>query len=422
MDLVDDDDRGVELSRRPENFPHALGDVPPIPRRGLAETCAMWSGAGQLWQALATDHEQIAERRWNERDVERRAMRILFEMLEPLLRQWPRRTRTWIEALPAMSTHSAAVMDTPTAGVSWALTRRAGWPPTKFVARHRRRTPATTLATTIKWCLDELSAIAPHKAVAERPEQKEARERLAAAMALLDSTALAEVVGNRPAHAELRAIRTEGAPWRALVPVCERLLWYHRTSLDELAMELVAPDPALGGRLFHLAVLGEVLHALRSSGATVTNMAPLGAGAKGPHFQVEDHDHRRWRLWFESAGSWVSGPPEPYLAAAKALFPHPQPLGADLMLEGPDGRVLLFECKYSSNRSTVAAGYHQAVCYAVEAFARADHVTSVVVGPTGVVRSAEYTQVDTALIGFVSPDDIASVVESALRLDAIDAS
>ncbi|HET6507110.1 MAG TPA: hypothetical protein VFG42_09990 [Baekduia sp.] len=369
---------------------------------------------------MATDHEQIAERRWNERDVEHRAMRVLFEMLEPLLRRWPRRTRAWIDALPAVTAHSTAVTATPTTGVSWPLTRRAGWPPQDFVARHRRRTPATTLATTVRWCLDELAALAPHAAVAERPEQKEARARLAAAMALLDTTALAEVSGDPPGHAELRAIRAEGSPWRSLVPVCERLLWRHRTPLDQLAMELVAPDPALGGRLFHLAVLGEVLHALRSSGATVTNVVPLGAGAKGPHFLVEDYAHRPWRLWFESAGSWSSDPPEPYLTAAKALFPHPQPLGADLMLEGPDGRVLLFECKYSSNRSTVAAGYHQAVCYAVEAFARADHVTSVVVGPTSVIRSAEYTQVDTALIGFVSPDDVPSVVEAALRQDAFD--
>jgi hypothetical protein len=49
-----------------------------MPERGLAETCSMWAGQGQLWRALAAAEDPVAERDWTPPDLEHRALRILY--------------------------------------------------------------------------------------------------------------------------------------------------------------------------------------------------------------------------------------------------------------------------------------------------------------------------------------------------------
>jgi hypothetical protein len=398
-------------------LPHDLRGLAPIPERGLAETCSMWTGQGQLWRALAAAQDTVAEREWTARDLEHRALRVLHGLLEPQLATWPTTTRAWLDALPASTEHRRSRRSQPSAGTLWSRSRVHGWPPRSFETSDRHRTSTTVLTGTVRWCLEQLAEVAAHAARPEDDTQRQARERTQIALGLLDRTPLRGVQARMPDRADLHAVRAEGRPWRSIVPVCEQLLWRHTSRLEELALRLVAPDPHTGGRLFHLAVLGEVLHALRTNGADVTSRVALGAGNPGPHFVLADHGGRKWQLWFEAAGSWTKDFPDPYLEAARALFDKPQPLGADLMLCGPNEQALLIECKYSLDRSVVAAGYHQAVCYATEMLDLFSHVTSVVVGPSGVVREPGWTTVGTTPVGFVAPEDLAPVIQSAVGED-----
>src|SRR4051794_8590880 len=78
-------------------------NLPEIPQRGLDEVLRTWSGQGQLWDALAAAKDPVAEREWSTADIRRRAHRVAFQQLEPLLARWPASRRAWVEALPAVS-------------------------------------------------------------------------------------------------------------------------------------------------------------------------------------------------------------------------------------------------------------------------------------------------------------------------------
>jgi hypothetical protein len=187
--------------------------------------------------------------------------------------------------------------------------------------------------------------------------------------------------------------------------------------LVELAQRIVAPDPDLAWRLFHLAVLGEVLHALRTCGARVSSKRPLGDSLRGPAYEVTDAGGRRWDLWFEAAGAWSRyGFDSPYVSAAAGVPGAGQPLGTDLMLVRPGDRALLLECKYSWNPSVVArGGYEQIVAYATEAHEIAPgNVTAVVVGPAGVVQHVGFAETLAGPIGIIPPEAIPPLIENAL--------
>lgn len=394
-----------------------LTGQPPIPTRGLDETLRAWSGQGQLWDALAAVRDPVAERHWTRRDVERRAHRVLFQLVEPRLAGWPATWRAWVDALPAVSYRRRLVSAVPVTGVSWPETRRGGWPPRSFIARPRYRTPDTLLITTLRWVLDELAVIRRSAAPPASDEQLAARARLGVALSLLAEEPLASAAGVPPTPTDLNAIRGAGMPWRALVPVARELRNLTGAGLLELAERIVAPDPELAWRLFHLAVLGELLHALRTSGARVVSQRPLGDAARGPAYRVDDADGRQWDLWFEAAGAWQRyGRDSPYVAATKGVPGAGQPIGTDLMLVRPDDRALLIECKYSWNPAVVArGGYEQVVAYATEAHEFAPgNVSAVVVGPASVVAGVGYADTLAGPVGIIPPESIAAVVENAL--------
>jgi hypothetical protein len=71
------------------------------PLDGLAEVLHGWSGRGQLYEALATVEDDLTEVRWQRRDIERRARRILFAQLESDIERWPTSAADWLHALPS---------------------------------------------------------------------------------------------------------------------------------------------------------------------------------------------------------------------------------------------------------------------------------------------------------------------------------
>ena len=394
-----------------------LTSQPPIPTRGLDETLRAWNGQGQLWDALAAVRDPVAERHWSRSDIQRRAHRILFQVLEPRLAGWPTTRRVWLDALPAVSHRRRVLSNVPVTGTSWSETRRSGWPPRAFLARPRYRTPDTLLVSTLRWVLEELAVVRRSAATPTRDAQVVAQRRADVALALLDDGPLATAMGLPPTPTDLNAIRGAGMPWRGLVPVARELRGLTGAGLVDLAERIVAPDPELAWRLFHLAVLGELLYALRTSGARIVSERPLGDSARGPAYIVTDAVGRQWDLWFEAAGAWQRyGRDSPYVAAAAGVPGAGQPIGTDLMLVRPNDRALLIECKYSWNPAVVArGGYEQVVAYATEAHEFAPgNVSAVVVGPSGVVEHGGYADTLAGPIGIVPPESIAAVVENAL--------
>ena len=177
----------------------------------------------------------------------------------------------------------------------------------------------TLLATTLRWTLDKLSDVARSAALPTSNEGIEARRRLSVALELLEYEPVASVTPTAPVPVELLAVAAEGQPWRGLEPVARRMRDAGVDgALRDLATKLIAPDPELAWRLFHLAVLGELLQALRGAGASIVSLRPLGASTPGPAYRVIDAADRAWDLWFEAAGAWRT-----YTARRRTHLQHP---------------------------------------------------------------------------------------------------
>ena len=402
---------------------HAMN--PPIPLAGLDEVLRAWSGQGQLWNALATIRDDVADREWSVEDVRRRAHRVLFAKLESHLERWPRDLRTWTEALPAESTRERILSSAPTSGTSWRDTRRLGWPPRAFAGHVRGRVADTLLVTTLRWTIEQILAIKKSAVSVDPSLAGVAREQLMIAQELLGVEPVASAQPIAPARADVTALDREGRPWTSLAPVCDALRFLNDASLYELCSELIMPsgDADLVWRLFHLGVLGEVLLYLRGTMAEVRSLKPLsGALTKGPSYRVEDHDGGHWDLWFEASGIWswpgYGSVREPYKDAVGGLFDSPRALGADLLLIGPGDKALILECKYSGERNYVAGGYAQAVAYAMELKDRlVDDATATVVGPEGVVKYHSYTDTLAGRIGVAPPSSLGIVLSRFFEVD-----
>lgn len=398
-----------------------LGPVrepPPIPERGLVEVLRSWSGQGQLWEALGAP-EDVAERHWKPTMVRRRARRVLFERLHTMLEEWPEDSRDWLDALPASTETLDYRSSSPRPGTSWTRTRIAGWPPRTFIGRHRQRIPETLLSTVTRWTLDQLAPLVRDAEKLGDPHHDQAVHRANVALGLLDVEPLSDVTPAAPTPPDLAAVAAEGHPWRLLVPVAAALQAADDPEvLAQLAREVVGPSPELTGRLFHLAVLGEVLHGLRTAGARVISRHPLGDSSGGPAYLVIDHEDHEWDLWFEAAGAWKYYDVEELYPQVAAGVPGAGgALGTDLMLIRRGERALLLECKHSWNPAVVArGGYLQALAYAVEALDLAPAVTSVVVGPERVVLESNYGNPDPyTRVGIVNPFEVPILIERAFE-------
>lgn len=408
----------MDLRDRAAGLP-GVGSAPLIPQRGLDEVLRSWSGQGQLWDALAACANPVAERRWDPGDVEARAHRVLFSKIEPELARWPADRRKWMDGIPPAMVRERVEAPMAMPGIDWVATRRLGWPPKRFVGRPPSRRQDELLAGILRWTFETLAPVYADRAPATGSEGRQAIERCELALELLEDPGLAEVVPFAPGASDLRALAADGEPWTGLARVAAELAVLDDTNLNRLAWQVVAPDAELAWRLFHLAVLGEVLHALRTAGAVVTSLGPLGASRPGPAFVVSDAQGDSWDLWFEAAGAWkYYGGNEPYPLVVAGVPGAGAALGCDVMLIQAERRALLLECKFSSSATVVArAGYIQALAYASEANELCPSVTAAVVGPESVVVASGWANTLPGLIGMISPSQLPEVIEHALRED-----
>lgn len=385
----------------------------PVPEEGLDEVLAAWSGRGQLLEALTAVDDEDGERRWSPTDIRRRAHRVLLASLLPALQTWPQRTDTWLDALPAEALRHIQVLPAPAAGVSWPATmRRHGWPPATFVVRARRRVADTLLVAVLRWTLETLREVRRDALAVEPSVDLAARQQLDVAIGLLEEEPLASATSHRPARHDLTAVRREGRPWAAVATVAQELMELD-VSLALWARRMVAPDPELRWRLFHLAVFGVLLRRLRETGAACISCRPLSAAAPAPAYDVRYDDGTRWDLWFEAGGLWsYYARWSPYMAATTNLPGANQPLNGDIVLVDPDRGALIIECKFSASASTVGrGGVPQLMAYMVESRTSvAPTVHGYVVAPSGVPGARTTVDAHTGRLGVTDPDQLGDVL------------
>lgn len=383
-----------------------------IPQDGLAEVLRGWSGRGQLYGALAEIPDRDDEISWQQQDIEGRAQRIQLTRLEPLLRTWPANATDWLHALPAQSLRQRRITDTPQSGTDWIESRMLGWPPEQFVIRERSRVADQVMVATLRWTLDRLAAIRYGAIRVERSVESIAKPQIEAALTLRRQPPLDGAEGARPTRSDVRALARSGWPWTKLAQVTEVLLDAQSKDLLSFAREHLFPDPDIRWRLFHLAVLGMLLRALRERGATITSLRPLsGSTTPGPAYSVKLNG-RKWDLWFEAAAIWTHyGRKSPYQVLTHTSLDYgATPLGADVLLISPQEDAYAFECKYGKLGYIARDGYLQAVTYGHEL--RAHHATRViscVVGPDPKVIQDHWVTENDVTIGMLGPRHISSL-------------
>ena len=378
-----------------------------VPEEGLAEVLRGWSSRGNLYTALAAvAADDWSEIRWTADDIRRRAHRIWFAELAPLLESWPTSPSEWLERLPAESHRSRRTASAPVAGVDWTATRLRGWPPDQFVIRDRSRIADQVMLRTLRWVIDRLDRIRRDAIRVECSVRDLARQQIEAALSLSQMAPLNHAVALRPSRAELNALRRSGFPWTTLVPVAEALRRDQYPDLMDLARRHIMPDEDLRWRLFHLAVFGIVLKALRTTGAALTSLRPLSASLRpGPHYEVRTSEGEVWDLWFEANAMWAYyGHKSAYSELAVAFARAPAVLGADIALIRPGVMAYLFECKYGDSHYVGRDGYHQINTYLSEATnTLVPCAVGYLVGPDEIVVRQSSTATGSIHINIVGP-------------------
>lgn len=395
-----------------------------LPRSGLDEILRGWNGDGDIYAALATIQDSALEVRWTERDIRRRASRILLGRMEEVILRLPTTEAEWAKHLPISMVAGKSTSRRVVHPVDWAQTsRRYGWPPRQLVSRPRARVPDESALTTLVWCANTLE----RRTREAYPLGKALIDRIARpvkALVNISRSELADVPSVRPDRLDLASLRSSGRPWTNLAQMAANLT-RAETDLSFLAYELIEPDPDLRWRLFHLSVLGATLMALKARGAKIRWTAPLAASVvKGPQFQATMPDTSKWDIWFEAAGAMsYYGVESPYRKATSSVVGDKKNTGADLMVVRPEERAFILECKWSGYPPYVGRdGFHQAASYALQA--RAQLVTSAwsyVIGPSEVIPETSYSLAawdETAVIlGSANIDSIAKIVDSFLQGD-----
>jgi hypothetical protein len=390
-------------------------DALPIPNEGLTEVLSSWSGRGDLFEALAAIEPEDFEfaRTWTRRDIERRANRVLFARLEPMLGQLPIRLDAWLDALPAESYRERILTLVPSANTIWVRTRQQfGWPPSRFAGRSRLRVADELIVTTLRWSIDSILRVRDDALAMEPRIDEGVSHQLRVLVELRDTEPVSYAIPVTPTKIDLKSLSLEGHPWNALAPVATLLRSAER-SLEELSRTVLVPDAEFRWRLFHLAVLGTVLMAFRSINLLGVSLAPLSATGGRPAYTIQGSPDRAWDIWFEAGGFWkFYGIESPYVGATRALPSSGRPLSPDIAVLALRERALILECKFSAASSYVSTGVTKAMAYALEAkTALAEEIDAWTVVPQGTISGATSVKTAAGTIGICMPSDIAGLVK-----------
>lgn len=355
---------------------------------GLREVVGGWSGEGSIFDQLAA-FTPTGALGWTAPDIRRRAHRVLLGLIRDDTAALPATVRRWQEYLP-QTTIPTRVTSRHVAGrVDWARTvRQHGWPATQFVTRERSRIVDEVTVRTLAWVSAELHRIVDNSGTLAPVTASEVTGRLAVIEATLAN--YPTLAPGRPDRLDMAALAGSGYPWTAVSRIAQLVVRSVRDP-EFIAFELIAPDPDLAWRLFHLSVYGAVIRALREHRFVVTWRRPLGGTAPGAQIEAISPTGVTYDLWFEggAARAHYQLPKSPYPTVVAPIPGIGGTLGVDVLLIQPHKRALLLECKWSSSAGYVGRyGYHQAASYALEARAGlADDVWSFVVGPDEMVAA-----------------------------------
>lgn len=396
-----------------------------IPSAGLAEVLRGWSGEGSIFDSLAFVSTPEAFD-WTARDIQRRARRVLLALIDPVSGTWPRTAGEWEEYLPSSSVSDQVVARVPRGSVNWRETqRRYGWPPREFLGRRRRRVIDEVTVGTLAWLSQEL------RQVVDDVRQLSAitAERVGARLDVIDETLRpwGDIGPARPDRLDLLSLRSSGYPWTSVAQAGEVVV---RAELDPefIAFDLIAPDPDIGWRLFHLASYGMVIRALRNHRFLVSWRRPLSGTRPGAQIEAIAPSGTGYDLWFEAgaARSAYGLAKAAYYDAVRAMEGVGGPIGVDVMLIEPGARALLLECKWSTNVQYVGRyGFHQSASYALDALGGlVNEVWSFVVGPHDVVPETSVAiglhERMGVVLGSTSPAHIGDVVSAFLTGEPTD--
>lgn len=374
----------------------------PIPEGGLDHVLRAWIGRGQLVKVINSLAPEELPRDWRPEDTLLRADLMLFLELVPQIARLPGTAKQWVDLLPAQSRRRRTIADAPTGGTSWVDTRRHyGWPPSSFVIRQRDRVAHELLAMALAWTGGTVLRLA-RRATSIDPAAAQPVTAQLDALARIFESGLIDREAAEPRPSELAAVAREGAAWRRLVDVARSI---RAASEPVLAAELLLPVPEMRPTLFQLAVLGELLRALQSAGASILGTSPLSFVGGREQFHVT-LGGRVWHLWMEAGGSWRRyGAESRYRSLATALRSQTRPLAPDLMLVLPDEAAFVLECKYSANSDYVGrTGLAQTLLYLTDVgTTMAPVVEGVVVAPDGVIGEPTSTDTPVGRLGLASP-------------------
>ena len=355
------------------------------PQAGLDHIRSQWSGRGTLIEALATlDPDQL----WSPEDVRRRLNRVLLGLVRDQVAALPRSARRWDEALPAETVVRRLTAAVPAGRVDYVRTRLAGWPPQSFVVRQRSRIPEELLTAATAWTLCRLGQVARDAKLLGSEDPKQLAPQLDAARAALELPTLSDVDRVQPHPADLVALRRAGRPWVQVAALATAFCEAQDPTSD-LFYRMILPDPTLAGRLFQLAVTGEVLIGATRARNPLASYRPLGMMGTGPQFA--SRRELGPNLWMEAGGMWTArGIDSPYERALAGLpGAGGRPRSPDVLLEW-GRRALILECKFSDHPSVIADGYAQVLAYAAELRLQLfDEVTTVVVAPDQIIERGQ---------------------------------
>ena len=395
---------------------------------GLLRVLSEWSGAGNLYRAVAAATPDPLEREWTPRDVERRAMRIMLLECSPLLRRWPRSAKAWLDHLPALSARQRFWSSVPQTRVDWAKTRRRGWPPSSFAIRRRHRSTDQVTLSVLAWTLGRLKVAFDASRTLVGPQRSAVDDLASDVETTLHRTLpilelLDEADFTLPTRDDLRAVFAAGWPWNVVAEVARVFAAMERGGAEALARRLLRPD-GFPETIFQLSVLGAAVIAAESQGANVKSLRPIGYMTDGPVYRIEMPGQASWDLWCEAANCWSAyGVPDRYREIAATLTSEDgavfqaKNIRPDLLLAREGDRALVFECKFPSGTRDpgyVAHGLYQASYYAHQLRPAFGEVVGLAVGPSELVPMHVERGHGLARIGVIDPSQIDGLIAAVL--------
>jgi hypothetical protein len=402
----------------------AEGTALAVHEEGLLRVLSEWSGAGNLYRAVAAVTPDAFDRHWTPKDIERRAMRILLLECSPLLRRWPQSAKAWQEHLPVLSMRHRFWSDVPQTRVDWAKTRHRGWPPYSFAIRRRHRSTDQVTLSVLAWTLARLkeafdasqSLVGPHAAAAQGLAT-DVEQILVRTLPILDL--LDESDESLPSRDDVRAVRTAGWPWNVVAEVADVFTALERGGAEALARRLLRPD-GFPEAVFQLGVLGAVLVASEGLGARIASLRPIGYMTDGPVYRIELPGQDAWDLWCEAANCWTEYDLDDRYRELSATMTSAdgKAFGArnirpDVLLARRSDQAMVLECKYpgeSLDAGYVAHGMYQAAFYAHQLKPAFVTVTGLSVGPSELVPVHSSRTLGQVEVGLASPTRVQELV------------